>query len=837
VRIGIDMLSIQANATRDREISAHVRLLVAGLLESPADHQFVLYGHEGLPFDLIPSVEQASLSLVRRGATTMTHRLEQIAAANPDELDWLLIPNPFDRHYEMGPPARPLTGLRMAAVVHDLGPVLFPDRAPAEPGFSGRAARALTRIRPYDLLLAASETTRSDGLVLLGLPPDRVSTIGAAVDAKSFAPDVTVPRSLGTRRELHRLAVRRAFVLFDARGDGPSGVGRRLEAFGSLPEAFRSVYQLVLFGLPGEDDVRRVRTLTRSRGWADAAVHAEPLDEQSIRVLFQQCAAFVTPRRYDGLGMTVLEAMQCGAVVIAGNTSAPAELLGAAGLLVDPINPREIANGLAQVLDDWTLAQILRSRAIERARRHTTGQIGARAREAIERATRPRSTVRLRLDRPHSLKPRIAIFTPLPPKDSGIADYAARLIDTLKPSYTIDVYHDQGYVPNRAFSVHDVAYRDARLFDRNDAIIDYHAVIYQMGNGVADHSFVFDRLADRPGLVTLHDFFLSAYPYRNARSKAEILDAYRRAIVEYCPERASEFLPHLEDWCEEEGGLSAACARRGLFLNRRVFEHAQVVVVHSSWCLEQVRVWLPEHVGKTAVIPMGAVPTTRSPDECAAIRDRFALGRDSLVLASFGLITRDKMIVEVLEGFRPVAELDSSAVFLVVGEEVDDGEARRQADALGLADRVRFLGRQTAANYSDLLAVTDLGINLRRPPSNGETSASLLDLLSAGVPTLVTEVDSFTDYPDQVVRKVPWSREGSEGLRRALLDLATDRAARAMLRDEASAYIRTYHNWTSSAGLYGELIERCAASRGSRAVPHSAPGRRPHCLNPAKESR
>ena len=257
MRIGIDMLSIQANATRDREISAHVRLLVAGLLESPADHQFVLYAHDGLPFDLIPSVEHASLSIVRRGATTITQRLEQIAAANPDGLDWLLIPNPFDPHYEMGPPARPLTGLRMAAVVHDLGPVLFPDRAPAEPGFSGRAARALTRIRPYDLLLAASETTRSDSLVLLGLPPDRVTTIGAAADAKSFAPDVTVPRSLGARRELHRLGVRRAFVLFDARGDGPSGVGRRLEAFGRLPEAFRTVYQLVLFGLPGEDQVRR----------------------------------------------------------------------------------------------------------------------------------------------------------------------------------------------------------------------------------------------------------------------------------------------------------------------------------------------------------------------------------------------------------------------------------------------------------------------------------------------------------------------------------------------------------------------------------------------------
>jgi glycosyltransferase involved in cell wall biosynthesis len=837
VRIGIDMLSIQPNATRDREVSAHVRLLVAGLIESPVDHQFVLYGHEDLPFNSIPSAKRATLSLVRRGASTITHRLEQLAATNLDGLDWLLIPNPFDPNYEMGPPARPLNGLRMAALVHDLGPVLFPDRAPAEPGFSGRASRALNRIRPYDLLLAASETTRSDGLILLGLPPDRVSTIGAAADPTSFTPDVTVPRSLSARRALHRLGVRRAFVLFDARGDGPSGVGRRLEAFGHLPEAYRSVYQLVLFGLPGEDEVRRVGALARARGWTDAAVIAEPLDEPSIRVLFQQCVAFVAPRRYDGHGMSVLEAMHCGAVVIAGNTSAPAELLGGAGLLVDPLNPREVANGLVRVLDDWTMAQTLRSRAIERARGHTPGQVAARTLEAIERATRPRSSVRLRLDRPHSLKPRIAVFSPLPPRELGIADHAARLIDKLKSSYTIDVYHDQRYVPIRALSTHDVAYHDARLFDRHDAIIDYHAVIYQMGNGVADQGDVLNRLADRPGLVTLHDLFLSPHRYWNVGSKAEILDAYRLFIVEHSPERAPEILPHLEDWCEEEGGLPSACARRGLFLDRRIFERAQVVVVHSSWSREQVRIWLPEHVDKTALIPMGAVSNTRTPDERAAIRDRFALGRESLILASFGVVARDRMIVEALEAFRPLAELDASAVLVLVGEEVDDGEARREAHALGLADRVRFLGRPPASDYADLLAVTDVGIDLARPPGHGESSSTLLDLLASGVPTLVTDVGSFNDYPGQVVRRVPWMREGIEGLCRELIALAADGEARAELRSESYAYVRTYHDWTSSAGLYVELIERCAASRRPGAVHRSASGRRPHCLNPAKESR
>src|SRR6202034_3301666 len=102
-----------------------------------------------------------------------------------------------------------------------------------------------------------------------------------------------------------------------------------------------------------------------------------------------------------------------------------------------------------------------------------------------------------------------------------------------------------------------------------------------------------------------------------------------------------------------------------------------------------------------------------------------------------------------------------------------------EAWALGLADRVRFLGRQPAADYDDLIAATDVGVNLRLPPTNGETSAALLNLLASGVATVVTDVATFADYPDTVVRKVRWDEaRGPEALRQALFSLASDRTAR-----------------------------------------------------------
>jgi glycosyltransferase involved in cell wall biosynthesis len=184
----------------------------------------------------------------------------------------------------------------------------------------------------------------------------------------------------------------------------------------------------------------------------------------------------------------------------------------------------------------------------------------------------------------------------------------------------------------------------------------------------------------------------------------------------------------------------------------------------------------------------------------------------------------------VLDAFRDVAQSDPSAVFVFAGEEADGGASRRQARALGLSDRVRFLGRQPADDYHDLIHAIDLGINLRRPPTNGETSAALLDLLAAGVATIVTDVATFADYPDAVVRKVRWDDRGPEDLRRALLGLAGDRAALEALGNSARDHVRANHEWSRVAGLYVDAIER-----SHTAQPRGFDGRAKHAIFGSKE--
>ena len=182
------------------------------------------------------------------------------------------------------------------------------------------------------------------------------------------------------------------------------------------------------------------------------------------------------------------------------------------------------------------------------------------------------------------------------------------------------------------------------------------------------------------------------------------------------------------------------------------------------------------------------------------------------------------MNVEAIEAFAAVARAVPSAIFAFVGHDLGGGQAREKADELGLLDRIRFLGRQDDAAFADLIAASDLSVSLRLPPTNGETSAALMDLLGAGVPTIVTDVGTFAGFPDAIVRKVRWDGDGPAALAAAMLGLATDREARERLGRAAAWHVREHHTWEVAAASYADAIESLhdERARGRAPRPHDA---------------
>ena len=150
----------------------------------------------------------------------------------------------------------------------------------------------------------------------------------------------------------------------------------------------------------------------------------------------------------------------------------------------------------------------------------------------------------------------------MPPLRSGVSDYSARLLDELKRHYMIDLYHDAGYVPHIGLQSPDFGCYDYRLFERNARIMDYHALVYQMGNSHY-HGYMYEILLRHPGIVTLHDLGIADFHFWYAQQPGVDGTAHmRREFEAFCGADSDEVLRALAPWAGMPGGMPGPALSR-----------------------------------------------------------------------------------------------------------------------------------------------------------------------------------------------------------------------------------------------------------------------------------
>ena len=115
------------------------------------------------------------------------------------------------------------------------------------------------------------------------------------------------------------------------------------------------------------------------------------LSDRALRPLYQHCAAFVFPSMYEGFGLPILEAMHCGAPVIAGNNSSQIEVVGDAGMLFNVADAGELAGHLVGLLKEPDRAREMGERAVVRARRFSLGGDGRQNPGGADPVAHPRA--------------------------------------------------------------------------------------------------------------------------------------------------------------------------------------------------------------------------------------------------------------------------------------------------------------------------------------------------------------------------------------------------------------------------------------------------------------
>lgn len=701
-----------------------------------------------------------------------------------------------------------------AVTLYDLIPLLHADRYLADPALARWYYRKLQSLKNAELRLAISAHTRREAIDALQLPADSVVNISAAVDAQ-FRP---LPPDHQARAALQaRYGLQRAFLMYTGGIDYRKNIEGLIDAYALLPGPLRARYQLAVVCAVTAPDRQRLRRLARQRGLAenDLVLTGYVADDDLV-ALYNATTLFVFPSLHEGFGLPALEAMACGAAVIGSDNSSIVEMIGRADALFDPAAPAAIAAKMAEVLSDAAMLAQLRAHGLQQARRFSWDASAARALDAFEALQRCRAGsaalkaagTRAAASSPGATPPpaapapraRLAFVSPLPPERSGIAHYSAELLPELARHYDIELVLAQDALGDpwleSNFVCHDVAWFD-RHADRFDLIV------YQFGNSPF-HLHMFGLLERHPGIVVLHDFFLSEAVNAAAPASAEP-HHYSRSLY-----RAHGYAALCLD--QQQGRRASLQAYPN---NLAVVERATGVIVHSQHALALAAHWLGPRAAahwQQLALPRrlpGAGADARA-DARAAARARLGFEADDFVLCSFGLIADSKCIDRLVDAWLASAlAADARCHLLLVGENNAEHYGRLLDARIRNHPRIRITGYVDEARYRDWLAAADAAVQLRRQ-SRGETSAALLDALACGLPTIANRHGAAAEIPAHCCLALD-DDVSDAALTDALERLWREPALRAELAAAASRHMLAQHHPAVVAQQYRRAIGAIAA--------------------------
>jgi len=253
--------------------------------------------------------------------------------------------------------------------VHDVIPLVLPAY-----GGSGKMQtylRLVTRTtKRARLVLTDSEHSRRDIVHLLGITEARVRVTPLAA-SDLFSPALTAEDRLAVDAVKTKFGLHTPFVLNVGGFDLRKRLPHLLRGFAAAAVALPEPFDLVIAGNPHTDNLAlypSLDALIRELGLEQHVRFVGFVSEQDKRDLYRAAHAFAFVSEYEGFGLTPLEAMACGAPVICSNRSSLPEVIGAAGLSIDP-EPDEIARALVRLLSDAALRAELSSRSLAQAAR------------------------------------------------------------------------------------------------------------------------------------------------------------------------------------------------------------------------------------------------------------------------------------------------------------------------------------------------------------------------------------------------------------------------------------------------------------------------------------
>lgn len=262
-----------------------------------------------------------------------------------------------------------LPGAKSVTTIHDLTTLILPEYHLPHI-HKMQAAKFRFAQEQANAVIAVSENTKRDIVRLLGIEPERVHVVHEGVEPglRPLPAETIAPTLAAYGLDLQ------TYILHVGTIEPRKNLVRLVEAYHQVRQAVAQPPKLVLVGRKGwfyEEVYASVTALDLT----ESVLFLDTVTDEELPAFYNGALLMVYPTLYEGFGLPALEAMACGTAVVAANTSSLPEVVGNAGLLIDPTDVSAITNAVLSVLENRDFRANLSEKSLAQAQKFTWNQV------------------------------------------------------------------------------------------------------------------------------------------------------------------------------------------------------------------------------------------------------------------------------------------------------------------------------------------------------------------------------------------------------------------------------------------------------------------------------
>jgi glycosyltransferase involved in cell wall biosynthesis len=264
--------------------------------------------------------------------------------------------------------------------VHDLSWIRYPETHPRE------RVQAMTRyfepaLRGARHIITVSDFVKNEVIQEFGLNPAQITTV---YNGKEDEISPCTEQELEQTMQQYGLKFKH-YVLAVGTLEPRKNLENALHAYMRLPKTVRTYYPMILVGMKGWNNARLEQQM-RPLIEAGEIRLLGYVSRQALIEIIAGATGLVYPSIYEGFGLPPLEAMAAGVPVISSNVSSLPEVIGNAGILVNPLDVDALAQAMSQVIDNETLRHDLRKKGLLQSQKFSWSKCVAETAEVYRKA-------------------------------------------------------------------------------------------------------------------------------------------------------------------------------------------------------------------------------------------------------------------------------------------------------------------------------------------------------------------------------------------------------------------------------------------------------------------